>query len=104
MRPLCIVEGEVARQRRPCITNTAVGPQIDLFVFHRPPKPFDEHIVSPGAAAVHADSTLTTPLINTRRHYTRPRVRENNGCWSSSRVNASISGCNQRSGIVGIRS
>jgi hypothetical protein len=49
-------------------------------------------------------SVLTTPLINTLRHYTKPRVRENNGCWSSSRVNASISGCNQRSGIVGIRS
>ena len=50
------------------------------------------------------DHGLTTPLINTPRHYTRPRVRENNGCWSSSRVNASISGCSQRSGIVGIRS
>jgi hypothetical protein len=47
---------------------------------------------------------LMTPLINTLRHYTRPRVRENNGCWSSSWVNASISGRNQRSGIVGIRS
>ena len=47
---------------------------------------------------------LTTPLINTPRHYTRPRVRANSGCWSSSRVNTSISGCNQRSGIVGIRS
>ena len=47
---------------------------------------------------------LTTPLINTLCHYTRPKVRENNGCWSSSRVNASISGCNHRSGIVGIRS
>jgi transposase len=47
---------------------------------------------------------LTTPLINTLRHYTRPKVRENNGCWSSSRVNASISGCSHRSGIVGIRS
>ena len=46
---------------------------------------------------------LKTPLINTPCHYTRPRVRENNGCWSSRRVNASISGCNQRSGIVGIR-
>jgi hypothetical protein len=52
---------------------------------------------------VDADG-LKTPLITTQRHYTRPRVRENSGCWSSSRVNASISGCNQRSGIVGIRS
>jgi hypothetical protein len=47
---------------------------------------------------------LMTPLINPLRHYTRPRVRENNGCWSSRRVNTSISGRNQRSGIVGIRS
>ena len=47
---------------------------------------------------------LMTPLINTLRHYTKPRVRENNGCWSSRRVNASINGRNQRSGIVGIRS
>jgi hypothetical protein len=54
-------------------------------------------------SAVAADE-LMTPLINTLRHYTRPRVRENNGCWSSSWVNASISGRNQRSGIVGIRS
>jgi CheY-like chemotaxis protein len=47
---------------------------------------------------------LMPPLINTPCHYTRPSVRENNGCWSSSRVNASISGCNQRAGIVGIMS
>jgi zinc/manganese transport system substrate-binding protein len=47
---------------------------------------------------------LKTPLITTQRHYTGPRVRENSGCCSSSRINASISGCNQRSGIVGIRS
>jgi hypothetical protein len=47
---------------------------------------------------------LKTPPINTQRHYTSPKVRENNGCCSSSRVNASISGRNQRSGIVGIRS
>src|SRR5664279_1930614 len=28
MRPLRIVECEVTRQRRPCFTNTVVGPQI----------------------------------------------------------------------------
>src|ERR1700733_7594267 len=28
MRPLCIVEGEVTRQRRPCFTNIVVRPQI----------------------------------------------------------------------------
>ena len=58
-----------------------------------------------GAPPVKIDvEPLITPLINTLRHYTKPRVRENNGCWSSRRVNASISGRNQRSGIVGIRS
>src|SRR3984885_15871099 len=54
MRPLCIVEGEVTRQRRPCFTNAVVGPQIDLFMFHRPPKALDKNVVPPGAAAIHA--------------------------------------------------
>jgi hypothetical protein len=58
-------------------------------------------VFTPADVAVQ---TLMTPLINTLRHYTKPRVRENNGCWSSRRVNASINGRNQRSGIVGIRS
>jgi hypothetical protein len=56
------------------------------------------------SATTVLDEILTTPLINTQRHYTSPRVQENKGCCSSSRVNASISGPNQRSGIVGIRS
>jgi hypothetical protein len=47
---------------------------------------------------------LMPPPIHTPCHYTRPSVRVNNGCWSSSRVNVSIRGCNQRSGIVGIMS
>src|SRR5580693_8755751 len=54
MRPLCIVEGEVTRQRRPCFTNTVVGPQIHLFVLHRPPKALDKNVVPPGTAAIHA--------------------------------------------------
>src|SRR3954454_8490043 len=54
MRPLCIVEVEVTRQRRPCFTNTVVGPQIDLFIFHRPPKALDKNVVPPGTAAIHA--------------------------------------------------
>jgi hypothetical protein len=32
--------------------------QIDLLVLHRPPKPLDEHVVPPGALAVHADLDL----------------------------------------------
>jgi hypothetical protein len=27
-------------------------------VFHRPPKPFDKHIVAPGSLAIHADRDL----------------------------------------------
>src|ERR1700728_3344428 len=54
MRVLCIVESEVTRQRRPCFANTVVGPQIDLFMFHRPPKTLDKNVVPPGAAAIHA--------------------------------------------------
>jgi hypothetical protein len=32
--------------------------QIDLLVLHRPPQPLDEHVVPPGALAVHADLDL----------------------------------------------
>jgi hypothetical protein len=32
-----------------------VGSQIDLLVFDAAPQPFDEHIISPGPFAVHAD-------------------------------------------------
>src|ERR1700710_1985361 len=61
MRPLCIVEGEVTRQRRSCFTNTVVGPQIDLFMFHRPPKALDKNVVPPGAAAIHAHGDRDLP-------------------------------------------
>lgn len=30
--------------------------QVDLFVFHGFLQPLDEHVVAPGAAAVHADT------------------------------------------------
>jgi hypothetical protein len=69
--------------------------------FTDPPPGMYQYLSKPASYDPHY---LTTPLINTRRHYTSPRVRENSGCWSSSRVNASISGCNQRLGIVGSRS
>jgi hypothetical protein len=32
-----------------------MGTQVDLFVFDRPPWPFNEHVVAPRAAAIHAD-------------------------------------------------
>src|SRR5664279_5735967 len=58
MRPLRIVEGEVTGQRRPCFTNTVIGPQIDLFIFHRTPKALDKNVVPPGTAAIHAHGNL----------------------------------------------
>ncbi|GAN69318.1 hypothetical protein AA0473_1731 [Acetobacter orleanensis NRIC 0473] len=32
--------------------------QIDAFVFQRPPQTFDEHVVQPSSAPVHADADL----------------------------------------------
>ena len=44
--------------RGSCVWYAVVGMQIDLLVLHRPPKPLDEHVVPPGALAVHADLDL----------------------------------------------
>jgi hypothetical protein len=55
MRPFCIAERKVTRQRRPCFTNTVIGAQIDFFIFYRPPQALDENVVTPGTAAIHAD-------------------------------------------------
>lgn len=35
---------------------------MDLLVFDRPPKPFDEDVISPRAFAVHADLDACIPL------------------------------------------
>jgi hypothetical protein len=34
--------------------------QIDLFVLDRLPQPLDEHVVAPGAAAIHADANFVS--------------------------------------------
>jgi hypothetical protein len=58
MRPPGVVEVQIPADRRLCLGNRVVGPEVDLLVFHRPPQPLDEHIAPPGTLAVHADLDL----------------------------------------------
>src|SRR4029077_953311 len=50
-----IVEVEVSADRVTRVTDAVVGPQIYFLVFDAAPQPLDEHVVPPGALAVHAD-------------------------------------------------
>ena len=61
MGPALVVEGEVPADRGARRADSVVGPQVDLFVFDRPPQPFDEDVVPPRASAVHADSDPRLP-------------------------------------------
>ena len=54
--PSFIVKSQVPAERSTRIAYAVIGPQVDLLVFHRAPQPLDEHVVSPGAAAIHADA------------------------------------------------
>ena len=58
MRAAAIVKIEIPPDRGACVRHAVVGVQIDLLVLHRPPEPFDEHVVPPRALAVHADRDL----------------------------------------------
>src|SRR6187455_2220922 len=55
MRTPCIVEVQVATDRSAGFADIVVGSQIDLLVFDAAPQPLDEHVVAPGALAIHAD-------------------------------------------------
>src|SRR5208337_5110123 len=55
VRAAAIVAIEVPPDRGTCVWHAVVGVQVDLLVFHAAPQPFDEHVVPPGAFAVHAD-------------------------------------------------
>src|SRR5271169_6341115 len=55
MRSAAIVEVEISADRCACLADGVVGPQIHLLVFDAAPQPLDEHVVPPGAFAVHAD-------------------------------------------------
>jgi hypothetical protein len=55
MRTLAVIRGQIPANRSPCFGNAVIGAQVDLLVFDRTPEPFNEHMVPPGAATVHAD-------------------------------------------------
>src|SRR5271168_1620042 len=55
MGTLTIEKVEVPAQRSARFCDGVVSLEIDLLVLHRSPQPLDEHVVAPGALAVHAD-------------------------------------------------
>src|SRR6478752_4590376 len=55
MRTATIVKVEIPTNRASRLTNGFVGSQIDLLVFDAFPQPLNEHVVSPGSFAIHAD-------------------------------------------------
>lgn len=50
-----VVELQISTQGFSCSRYAVIGAQIDLFIFDRPPQPFDKDIVPPCAFTVHAD-------------------------------------------------
>src|SRR5271169_2543722 len=50
-----VVEAQVTADRGAGLADAVVGPQIDLLVLDAAPQALDEHVVAPGALAVHAD-------------------------------------------------
>ena len=55
MGALTIEKVEIPAQRSARFGDGVVGLEVDLLVLHRSPEPLDEHVVAPGALAVHAD-------------------------------------------------
>src|SRR4051794_41279079 len=51
-----VVKAEVTGERIPRLGYCVVGPQVYFFIFDGSPESLHEHIVPPGAPAVHADS------------------------------------------------
>src|SRR6476620_4285355 len=55
MRSAAIVKVEISTDRATGLADAFIGSQIDLFVFDTTPQPLNEHVVPPGAFAIHAD-------------------------------------------------
>src|SRR3954465_12913497 len=51
-----VVKAKVTGERSPRLGYCVVGPQVYFFIFDRSPESLHEHIVPPGAPAIHADS------------------------------------------------
>lgn len=63
-----IVEGQIPVDRGAGLADRGIGPQLNLFVFHRASQALDEHVVAPGTAAVHADRDLLALQYGGERH------------------------------------
>ena len=55
VRTSAVVKVQIPADRLSRFADAVVSPQIELLVFDAAPQPFDEHVVTPGAFAVHAD-------------------------------------------------
>lgn len=55
MRATAVVEIEIADQELPSGGNGFVAVQMNRFVFHGFPWPFDKDLVTPAASAIHAN-------------------------------------------------
>src|SRR6266481_3850989 len=58
MRPMAVVEVDVAAERNSRLVDAVIGPQIHLLVFDTAPEALEEHVIAPRAPAVHAARNL----------------------------------------------
>lgn len=56
--PRVVIIGHPPVQSGPEVRSRSKGVEIDAFVFHGSPKPFDKDVVHPSAPAIHADLDL----------------------------------------------
>jgi hypothetical protein len=91
MGALTIEKVEVPAQRSARFCDGVVGLEVDLLVLHRSPEPLDEHVVAPGALAVHADGDPVLlkdageRLAGELMGWTAPRAASNVPGWSLSK-------------------
>ena len=55
MRALLVVVGDIAAQPGAYVTRGAVVPQIDVFIFNRPPEPLNKNSIQGPPFPIHAD-------------------------------------------------
>ena len=55
MQPFIVIEFKIAFDALVSILHGPIVVQINIFIFERPPEPFNEDIVHGSASAVHAD-------------------------------------------------
>ena len=58
MQPLSIVEIEISAQAGDGLRRRFVILDVDVFVFHATPEPFNEDVIQRSASPIHADGDL----------------------------------------------